>query len=31
LIPKFQLVFFHLSSSPTSEALNVNIPNFLYY
>jgi len=31
LIPKFQLVFFHLSSSPTSKALNVNIPNFLYY
>jgi len=30
LIPKFQLVFFRLSSSPTSEALNV-IPNFLYY
>ncbi|XP_061981435.1 cuscuta receptor 1-like [Populus nigra] len=31
LIPKFQLVFFRLSSSPTSEALNVEIPNFLYY
>ena len=30
LIPKFQLVFFCLSSSPTSEALNV-IPDFLYY
>eukprot|EP00258_Populus_trichocarpa_P037410 XP_024453429.1 receptor-like protein 13 isoform X3 [Populus trichocarpa] len=30
LIPKFQLVFFRLSSSPTSEALNV-IPDFLYY
>ncbi|XP_061981443.1 cuscuta receptor 1-like [Populus nigra] len=31
LIPKFQLVFFRLSSSPTSEALNVEIPDFLYY
>jgi Leucine-rich repeat (LRR) protein len=31
LIPKFQLVFFRLSSSPTSEALNVDIPDFLYY
>jgi len=30
LIPKFQLVLFRLSSSPTSEALNV-IPDFLYY
>ncbi|KAI5593576.1 hypothetical protein BDE02_03G023000 [Populus trichocarpa] len=30
-IPKFQLVFFRLSSSPTSEALNVEIPDFLYY
>ncbi|KAI5593546.1 hypothetical protein BDE02_03G021100 [Populus trichocarpa] len=28
LIPKFQLVFFRLSK--TSEALNVEIPNFLY-
>ncbi|XP_061981770.1 cuscuta receptor 1-like [Populus nigra] len=31
LIPKFQLVFFRLSSRPTSEALNVDIPDFLYY
>jgi Leucine-rich repeat (LRR) protein len=31
LIPKFQLVFFRLSSSPTSEALHVEIPDFLYY
>jgi len=31
LIPKFQLVFFRLSSSLTSEALNVDIPDFLYY
>jgi Leucine-rich repeat (LRR) protein len=31
LIPKFQLVFFSLSSSPTMEALNVEIPDFLYY
>ncbi|XP_011044904.1 PREDICTED: LRR receptor-like serine/threonine-protein kinase GSO2 [Populus euphratica] len=31
LIPKFQLVFFCLSSNPTSEALNVEIPDFLYY
>jgi Leucine-rich repeat (LRR) protein len=31
LIPKFQLVFFHLSNSPTSKAVNVEIPNFLYY
>jgi len=31
LIPKFQLVFFRFSSSPTSEALNVDIPDFLYY
>uniref|UniRef100_A0A2K2B0P1 FHA domain-containing protein n=1 Tax=Populus trichocarpa TaxID=3694 RepID=A0A2K2B0P1_POPTR len=31
LIPKFQLVFFRLSSSPTSEALNVEILDFLYY
>jgi Leucine-rich repeat (LRR) protein len=29
LIPKFQLVFFSLSK--TSEALNVAIPDFLYY
>ncbi|KAI5593659.1 hypothetical protein BDE02_03G028200 [Populus trichocarpa] len=29
LIPKFQLVF--LSLSKTTEALNVEIPNFLYY
>ncbi|KAI9397350.1 hypothetical protein POPTR_003G028557v4 [Populus trichocarpa] len=29
LIPKFQLVFFSLSK--TTEALNVEIPNFLYY
>ncbi|XP_061980577.1 cuscuta receptor 1-like isoform X2 [Populus nigra] len=29
LIPKFQLVFF--SSSKTTEALNVEIPDFLYY
>ncbi|XP_011009765.1 PREDICTED: LRR receptor-like serine/threonine-protein kinase GSO1 isoform X4 [Populus euphratica] len=29
LIPKFQLVFF--SVSKTTEALNVQIPNFLYY
>nr|XP_034910458.1 receptor like protein 21-like [Populus alba] len=29
LIPKFQLVFFSLSK--TSEALNVEIPDFLYY
>ncbi|KAI5593536.1 hypothetical protein BDE02_03G020300 [Populus trichocarpa] len=29
LIPKFQLVFFSLSK--TMEALNVEIPNFLYY
>ncbi|XP_034929564.2 cuscuta receptor 1-like [Populus alba] len=28
LIPKFQLVFFHLSK--TTEALNVEIPDFLY-
>ncbi|XP_061980426.1 cuscuta receptor 1-like isoform X2 [Populus nigra] len=31
LIPKFQLVFFRLSSRPTSEAFNVDIPDFLYY
>jgi len=31
LIPKFQLVFFHLSNSPATEALNVEIPDFLYY
>nr|XP_034929571.1 receptor-like protein 1 [Populus alba] len=31
LIPKFQLAFFCLSRSPTSEELNVDIPNFLYY
>jgi Leucine-rich repeat (LRR) protein len=31
LIPKFQLVFFRLSSSPTTEAVNVEIPYFLYY
>jgi len=31
LIPKFQLVFFSLSSSPTMEAVNVEIPDFLYY
>jgi Leucine-rich repeat (LRR) protein len=31
LIPNFQLVFFRLSSSPTLEALNVDIPDFLYY
>ncbi|KAG6780292.1 hypothetical protein POTOM_013146 [Populus tomentosa] len=31
LIPKFQLVFFCFLSSPTSEALNVDIPDFLYY
>ncbi|KAG6735675.1 hypothetical protein POTOM_061677 [Populus tomentosa] len=31
LIPKFQLVFLSLSSSPTLEALNVDILNFLYY
>ncbi|XP_061972598.1 receptor-like protein 9a [Populus nigra] len=30
LIPKFQLVFFRLSKSLTSEAVNVEIPNFLY-
>jgi Leucine-rich repeat (LRR) protein len=29
-IPKFQLVFFRLSNSPTSEAVNIEIPNFLY-
>ncbi|KAI5593541.1 hypothetical protein BDE02_03G020800 [Populus trichocarpa] len=29
LIPKFQLVFFRLSK--TTEALDVEIPNFLYY
>jgi Leucine-rich repeat (LRR) protein len=29
LIPKFQLVYFSLSK--TTEALNVEIPNFLYY
>jgi Leucine-rich repeat (LRR) protein len=29
LIPKFQLVFFRLSK--TTEALNVKIPDFLYY
>uniref|UniRef100_A0A2K2B0N5 Leucine-rich repeat-containing N-terminal plant-type domain-containing protein n=1 Tax=Populus trichocarpa TaxID=3694 RepID=A0A2K2B0N5_POPTR len=29
LIPKFQLVFF--SSTKTTEALNIEIPNFLYY
>ncbi|KAG6780310.1 hypothetical protein POTOM_013164 [Populus tomentosa] len=29
LIPKFQLVFFSLSK--TSEALNIEIPDFLYY
>jgi Leucine-rich repeat (LRR) protein len=29
LIPKFQLVFFSLSK--TTEALNVEIPDFLYY
>ncbi|KAI5593650.1 hypothetical protein BDE02_03G027600 [Populus trichocarpa] len=29
LIPKFQLVFFRLSK--TTEALNVEIPDFLYY
>jgi len=31
LIPKFQLVFFSLSNSQTMEALNVEIPDFLYY
>jgi Leucine-rich repeat (LRR) protein len=31
LIPKFQLVFFHLSNSLTSEAVNIEIPKFLYY
>ncbi|XP_011009774.1 PREDICTED: LRR receptor-like serine/threonine-protein kinase GSO2 [Populus euphratica] len=31
LIPKFQLLFFRLSSNPTSEALIVEIPDFLYY
>jgi hypothetical protein len=29
LIPKFQLVFFSLSK--TTEALNVDLPDFLYY
>jgi Leucine-rich repeat (LRR) protein len=31
LIPKFQLVFFSLSNSLTTEALNVDIPDFLCY